>query len=50
MFMLKFFISNFKSTLCVTLLKAKILAKTIETSIGIKNICCKKKNYNAFGK
>ena len=45
-----FVISKFKSTLCITLLKAKILAKIIDISIGNKKNCCKrKKSYNVFG-
>ena len=45
-----FFTSNFKSTLCITLLKAKLLAEIIEISIGNKKDCCKrKKGYNVFG-
>ena len=38
-----FFTSNFKSTLCITLLKAKLLAKIIEISIGNKKNFVKKK-------
>ena len=45
-----FFTSNFKSTLCITLLKAKLLAKIIEISIGNKKIVVRKKSYNVFGK
>ena len=36
------FASNFKNTLYITLLKAKLLAKIIEISTGNKKICCKK--------
>ena len=45
-----FFTSNFKSTLCITLLKAKLLAKIIEISIGNKKIVVRKESYNVFGK
>ena len=45
-----FFTSNFKSTLCITLLKGKLLAKIIEISIGNKKIVVRKKSYNVFGK
>ena len=38
-----FFTSNFKSTLFITLLKAKLLTKIIEMSIGNKKICSKEK-------
>ena len=38
-----FFTSNFKSTLCITLSEAKILAKIIEKSIKNKENCCKEK-------
>ena len=38
-----FFTSNFKSALCITLLKAKLLGKIIGISIGNKNIFCKEK-------
>ena len=46
-----FFTLNFKSTLCITLLKAKLLAKIIEISIRNKKNCCKeRKGYNVLGK
>ena len=38
-----FFTSNFKSTLCITLLKANLLEKITEVSIGYKKIYCKEK-------
>ena len=38
-----FLILNFKST-CIILLKAKLLAKAIELSIGNKKVVVKKKN------
>ena len=44
-----FFTSNFKSTLCITLLKVKLLAKIINISIANKKISCKEKKV-VFGK
>ena len=43
-----FFTSNFKSTLCITLLKAKLLEKITEVSIGYKKIYCKEKEVVMF--
>ena len=43
-----FFNSNFKSTLFITLLKAKRLAKIIGMSIGNKKICFKEKKVILF--
>ena len=43
-----FFTSNFKSTLFIILLKAKLLAKIIGMSIGNKKICFKEKKVILF--